>query len=132
MISPSSPDGLGILIAVIATVVGSLAVIFSINYMQHHEEQLARYYALILFFIGAMAGLGLSGNLFFTFLFWEITALCSYALISFHNDDPKAVCWRHQGSDHDPAGRGWPLAGCFADVRLSGRYADQHLPGPGA
>jgi NADH-quinone oxidoreductase subunit L len=84
-------DGLGILIAVIATVVGCLAVIFSINYMHNHEEQLARYYALILFFIGAMAGLGLSGNLFFTFIFWEITALCSYALISFHNDDPKAV-----------------------------------------
>ena len=85
------PDGLGVLIAVIATVVGSLAVIFSINYMQHNEEQLARYYALILFFIGAMAGLGLSGSLFFTFFFWEITAFCSYALISFHNDDPKAV-----------------------------------------
>jgi NADH-quinone oxidoreductase subunit L len=85
------PDGLGVLIAVIATVVGSLAVIFSINYMQHEEEQLARYYALILFFIGAMAGLGLSGSLLFTFIFWEITAFCSYALISFHNDDPKAV-----------------------------------------
>ena len=85
------PDGLGVLIAVIATVVGSLAVIFSINYMHDHEEQLARYYALILFFIGAMAGLGLSGNLLFTFFFWEITALCSYLLISFHNDDPKAV-----------------------------------------
>ena len=85
------PDGLGVLIAVIATVVGSLAVIFSINYMREHEEQLARYYALILFFIGAMAGLGLSGNLLFTFVFWEITALCSYALISFFNDDPKAV-----------------------------------------
>jgi NADH-quinone oxidoreductase subunit L len=87
------PDGLGILIAVIATVVGSLAVIFSSNYMhvEHEEEQLARYYALILFFIGAMAGLGLSGNLLFTFIFWEITAFCSYALISFHNDDPKAV-----------------------------------------
>jgi NADH-quinone oxidoreductase subunit L len=25
------------------------------------------------------------------FVFWEITALCSYALIAFHNDDPKAV-----------------------------------------
>ena len=85
------PDGLGVLIAVIATVVGSLAVIFSINYMQPHQEQLARYYALILFFIGAMAGLGLSGNLLFTFIFWEITAFCSYALISFFNDDPKAV-----------------------------------------
>jgi NADH-quinone oxidoreductase subunit L len=87
------PDGLGILISVIATVVGSLAVIFSINYMhvEHEEKQLARYYALILFFIGAMAGLGLSGSLLFTFIFWEITAFCSYALISFHNDDPKAV-----------------------------------------
>jgi NADH-quinone oxidoreductase subunit L len=27
----------------------------------------------------------------FTFFFWEITALCSYGLISFYNDDPKAV-----------------------------------------
>jgi len=85
------PDGLGVFIAVIATVVGSLAVIFSIDYMHHHEEQLGRYYALVLFFIGAMAGLGLSGSMLFMFLFWEITAFCSYALISFHNDDPKAV-----------------------------------------
>jgi hypothetical protein len=84
------PDGLGVFLAAIATVVGSLAVIFSINYM-HDEEQLGRYYSLILLFIGAMAGLGLSGSLLFMFFFWEITAFCSYALISFHNDDPKAV-----------------------------------------
>ena len=85
------PDGLGVCIAGIAAVVGCLAVIFSVDYMKHHEEQLARYYALILFFIGAMAGVGLAGSLLLMFLFWEITALCSYALISFHNDDPKAV-----------------------------------------
>lgn len=84
------PDGLGILLATIATVVGSLAVIFSIDYM-HGEAQLGRYYALVLIFIGAMAGLVLSGSLLLMFLFWEITAFCSYALISFHNDDPKAV-----------------------------------------
>ncbi len=36
-------------------------------------------------------GLVLTGSLMFMFLFWEITALCSYALIAFHNDDPKAV-----------------------------------------
>jgi NADH-quinone oxidoreductase subunit L len=84
------PDGLGVLLAVIATVVGSLAVIFSIDYMQG-EAQLGRYYALVLLFIGAMAGLVLTGSLLYLFLFWEITALCSYALISFHNDDPKAV-----------------------------------------
>jgi NADH-quinone oxidoreductase subunit L len=38
-----------------------------------------------------MAGLVLTTNLFLMFLFWEITALCSYGLISFYNDDPKAV-----------------------------------------
>jgi len=84
------PDGLGVLLAAIATIVGSLAVIFSIDYM-HAEAQLGRYYALVLLFIGAMVGLVLSGSLLLMFIMWEITAFCSYALISFRNDDPKAV-----------------------------------------
>jgi NADH-quinone oxidoreductase subunit L len=84
------PDGLAVSLTAIAAVVGSLAVVFSVDYM-HGEEQLGRYYFLVLFFIGAMTGLVLSGNLLFTFFFWEITALCSYGLISFYNDDPKAV-----------------------------------------
>lgn len=84
------PDGLGVFLAAIATVIGSLAVIFSIDYMKG-EAQLGRYYGLVLFFIGAMAGLVLTSNLLLIFVFWEITAFCSYALISFNNDDPKAV-----------------------------------------
>ncbi|HZU86942.1 MAG TPA: NADH-quinone oxidoreductase subunit L [Anaerolineaceae bacterium] len=84
------PDGLGVFLAAVATVVGSLAVIFSVDYMKG-QTQLGRYYAFVLFFIGAMVGLVLTSNLLLMFVFWEITALCSYALISFHNDDPKAV-----------------------------------------
>jgi len=84
------PDGLAVSLTAIAAVIGSLAVIFSVDYM-HGEAQLGRYYFLVLFFIGAMTGLVLSGNLLFTFFFWEITALCSYGLISFYNDDSKAV-----------------------------------------
>lgn len=83
-------DGLGVYLAIIATVIGSLTIIFSIGYMAG-SQQLGRYYALVLIFIGSMCGLVLSGNLLFLFLFWEATAFCSYALISFHNDDPKAV-----------------------------------------
>jgi NADH-quinone oxidoreductase subunit L len=83
-------DGLGVFLAAIATVIGCLAVIFSAGYMKG-EHQLGRYYAFVLFFIGAMAGLVLTSNLLLMFFFWEITAFCSYALISFHNDDPKAV-----------------------------------------
>ncbi len=83
-------DGLGVFLAVVATVVGSLAVLFSVDYMDGDKE-LGRYYALVLLFIGAMAGLALTGSMLLLFIFWEITALCSYALISFYNDDPKAV-----------------------------------------
>jgi NADH-quinone oxidoreductase subunit L len=84
------PNGLGVFLTAVACVVGCLAVVFSVDYM-HGEEQLGRYYALVLFFIGAMSGLVLSGSLLFMFFFWEITAFCSYALISFHNDNPAAV-----------------------------------------
>jgi len=83
-------DGLGIYLAIIAAVIGGLAVIFSKDYMEG-EEQLGRYYSITFLFIGAMIGLVLSNSLLLMFLFWEITAFCSYALISFHNDDPKAV-----------------------------------------
>src|SRR5512147_3165331 len=85
-----TPDGMGVFLAIIATVVGSLAVIFSVDYM-HGNKQLGRYYELVLLFIGAMAGLALTGSLLFLFVFWEITAFCSFALIAFDNDDPKAV-----------------------------------------
>ena len=63
-----APDGLGVFLTAIATVIGSLAVIFSVDYMRG-EAQLGRYYALVLVFIGAMAGLVLSGSLSFLFIF---------------------------------------------------------------
>ncbi|HVO38828.1 MAG TPA: NADH-quinone oxidoreductase subunit L [Spirochaetia bacterium] len=85
-----APDGLGVFLSAVAAVIGCLAVIFSVDYMRG-EESLGRYYALVLFFIGAMIGLVLSTNLLMVVVFWEITAFCSYALISFHSDDPKAV-----------------------------------------
>jgi len=100
-----TPDGMGVFLAIIATVIGSLAVIFSVNYMDGNK-QLGRYYELVLLFIGAMAGLALTGSLLFLFLFWEITAFCSFALIAFDNDDPKAVAGGHQGVGHYLARRG--------------------------
>jgi NADH-quinone oxidoreductase subunit L len=84
------PDGLGVLLAVIATVVGCMTVLYSADYMRG-SAQLGRYYGTVLVFIGAMAGLTLTGSLLLLFFFWELVALCSYALISFDSDDPKAV-----------------------------------------
>lgn len=81
---------ISLMLTLIASIIGGLAIVFSTSYMQN-EKQLPRYYAFILLFIGSMNGLVLSENLFFAFLFWEMTAVCSYALISFYNDNPDAV-----------------------------------------
>src|SRR5574337_636727 len=84
------PDGLGVFMAAVATVIGALCVIFSLDYMRG-EAQLSRYYGLVLLFVGAMAGLALTGSLLLLVVFWELVALCSYALIAFRADDPRAA-----------------------------------------
>jgi NADH-quinone oxidoreductase subunit L len=114
-------DGLAVSLAAIACVIGSLAVIFSVDYMQG-EAGLNRYYAFVLLFIGAMAGLVLSGNLLFMFFFWEITALCSYALISFHNDDPKAVAGGIKALIITQVGGVGLLAGALTTYAALGSY----------
>ncbi|HVN16330.1 MAG TPA: NADH-quinone oxidoreductase subunit L [Anaerolineales bacterium] len=114
-------DGLAVTLSAIACVIGSLAVIFSVDYMRS-EEQLNRYYAFVLLFIGAMAGLVLSGNLLFMFLFWEITALCSYALISFYNDDPRAVAGGIKALIITQVGGVGLLAGALTTYATLGSY----------
>ena len=114
-------DGLAVTLTAIACVVGSLAVVFSVDYM-HGEEQLKRYYAFVLLFIGSMTGLLLSGNLLFMFFFWEITALCSYALISFYNDDPKAVAGGIKALIITQVGGVGLLAGALTTYAALGSY----------
>lgn len=125
------PDGLGVLLVSIATTIGFLAVIFSIDYMKE-EGQLARYYAFVLFFIGGMAGLVLTGSLMFMFLFWEITALCSYALIAFHNDDPKAVRGGMKALIITQVGGAGLLAGALIIFSQTGSFEiNEFLANPG-
>ena len=76
-------DPLSVMMASIATGIGTLIVLYSIGYMAH-EEGLPRYYFFILFFIGGMTGLVMAENLLQLYIFWEIVGLCSYALIGFY------------------------------------------------
>lgn len=83
-------DGMSVMLAAVAAGIGWAVIIFSIDYMRG-EKQLGRYYALVLIFIAAMCGLVITDSLLLLFICWEITALCSFALIAFHNDNPLAV-----------------------------------------
>ncbi|MFP1454137.1 hypothetical protein ACLB1O_03345 [Escherichia coli] len=54
---------------------------------EHPHNGTNRYYAFLLVFIGAMAGLVLSSTLLGQLLFFEITGGCSWALISYYQSD---------------------------------------------
>lgn len=81
-------DPLSCLLLIPITLVGFLITLYSAGYIsefnKEHPTQAekGRYYFFVLLFIGAMIGLVLSPNFFQLFLFWELTTLCSWGLIS--------------------------------------------------
>lgn len=79
-------DPLSVLMASIATSIGTLVLIYSIEYMSHYhsEYSLARYYFFMTFFIGGMTELVMANNFLQLYVGWEIVGLCSYALIGFY------------------------------------------------
>lgn len=83
-------DALSLTMALIASGIGALVVLYSVKYMDG-EKGLPRYYSLVILFIGAMVCLVFTDNLLILYIFWEVIGLCSYALIGFYNEDPKAA-----------------------------------------
>jgi len=78
-------DGLGLLFALLITGIGALVLVYSGGYLAGHD-QLGRFYAFLLMFMGSMLGLVLADNLITLFVFWELTSLSSYLLIGFDHE----------------------------------------------
>ncbi|WP_373100474.1 MULTISPECIES: hydrogenase 4 subunit D [Pasteurellaceae] len=88
-------DAVSTLICVAVVALGFLIMLYSCGYLtaanrEHPHAGLPRFYALLLVFIGAMAGVVLSSTLVGQLLFFEITGACSWALISYYQT-PKAM-----------------------------------------
>ncbi len=102
-------DRVSTLILFVVVFLGLLVTIYSTGYLtdknrEHPHNGTNRYYAFLLVFIGAMAGLVLSSTLLGQLLFFEITGGCSWALISYYQSDKaqrsalKALLITHIGS----------------------------------
>lgn len=76
-------DSLSLLMALIITGIGFLIHVYSVGYMEY-EEDYARYFACMNFFIFAMLLLVLAENLLLLFVGWEGVGLASYLLIGFY------------------------------------------------
>ena len=73
-------DPLSIFMATLATGLGLLIALFSIEYM-HDDEHLTRYWFFFQVFVAGMNLLVLANDLILLYIGWETVGLCSYALI---------------------------------------------------
>ena len=79
---PLRLDGFSWLFAMLVSGIGLLVVTYARGYMAG-KDGLARFFALLLGFTGAMQGILLSGNILMLVVFWELTSLFSFLLIGF-------------------------------------------------
>ncbi|EIM03342.1 cation:proton antiporter [Rhodanobacter thiooxydans] len=86
-------DGFAWLFMLLICGIGALVGIYARYYMPA-DDPLARFFALLLAFMGSMLGIVMSGNVLQLVFFWELTSLFSFLLIGY---------WHHGASARDGA-----------------------------
>lgn len=86
-------DPLALVMLLASTVIGVAIAVYSAGYLsagnRDHPTKAgqARYYFWLMLFVGSMAGIAISPTLLQLLIFWELTTLCSWALISFYDNE---------------------------------------------
>jgi len=75
-------DGLALLFAILILGIGLLIIIYARYYLSA-KDCMGRFFAYLLMFMGSMLGIVLSENLIQLLVFWELTSLSSFLLISY-------------------------------------------------
>ena len=83
-------DGFAWLFAMLVFGIGALVVLYARYYMSP-ADPVPRFFSFFLAFMGAMAGVVLSGNIIQLVFFWELTSLFSFLLIGYwyHRKDAR-------------------------------------------
>ena len=103
-------DPLASVLLLVVTLIGFLTVLYSTRYLREENrdhpvgpEDQGRYYFWLLAFLASMVGVATAPNFLQLFIFWELTTLCSWALISFYRSPEslragfKAILMTHAG-----------------------------------
>ena len=108
-------DGLALLFALMILFIGLLIIIYARYYLSARDS-MGRFFAYLLMFMGSMLGIVLSENLLQLVIFWELTSLTSFLLISY---------WQHRADARQGARMALAVTGAgglalFAGVLLLG------------
>jgi len=90
-------DYLALIPTLFSALFASFALTYSLRYLSLENKHrpvppiFNRVYSLVLLFLGSMIGACFTSNMLALLIFWEITGLCSYALITFAKEED-VVC----------------------------------------
>lgn len=112
-------DGLAMLFAMLILGIGLLIVIYARYYLSARDS-MGRFYAYLLLFMGSMLGVVLSENLLQMLVFWELTSLSSFLLISY---------WQHRKEARQGARMALAITGGGGLALLAGILLLGHITG---
>jgi multicomponent K+:H+ antiporter subunit A len=112
-------DGLTLLFALLILGIGLLIVIYARYYLSARDS-MGRFFAYMLLFMGSMLGVVLSENLIQMVVFWELTSLSSFLLISY---------WQHRKDAREGARMALAVTGGGGLALLAGVLMLGHVVG---
>lgn len=112
-------DGFAWLFTMLISGIGLLVVIYARYYMSP-QDPISRFYSLLLAFMGAMAGIVISGNLIVMAISWELTSFFSFLLIGY---------WHHNAAARDGARMSLIITGIGGLCLLLGVVLIGHIVG---
>lgn len=112
-------DGLALLFSLLILLIGLLVILYARYYLSTRDS-MGRFFAYLLMFMGSMLGIVLSENLIQLVVFWELTSLTSFLLISY---------WQHQQDARDGARMALAITGAGGLAMLAGVLILGHIAG---
>jgi multicomponent K+:H+ antiporter subunit A len=107
------------LFALLILVIGLLIIIYARYYLSN-KDSMGRFYAYLMMFMGSMLGIVLSENLIQLVVFWELTSLSSFLLISY---------WQHRKDARHGARMALAITGAGGLALLGGVLLLGHVVG---
>jgi NADH-quinone oxidoreductase subunit L len=105
-------DNLSLLLSAIVAGIGTFIFLYSVGYLEAHED-FSRYYAELALFASAMIGVITAANLFQLFFCWELVGVSSYLLIGFWHERESAIAAARKAFITIIIGDAFLLAGIF-------------------
>ena len=112
-------DGLALLFAALILGIGLLIVLYARYYLSERDS-MGRFYSYLMLFMGSMLGIVLSENLIQLLIFWELTSLSSFLLISY---------WQHREEARQGARMALAVTGLGGFAMLGGFLLLGHIVG---